>query len=166
MPIASSDIHYRLSGGSSNSDPNASLGGAKSTTTDAGATIFDDVTGAESAAGDTEYRGVYISNEHGSLTYQAPKVWVATDTPSADTDADVALAAEAVNTQMASIANENTAPTSITFANTAVSFATGLSIADIPAGQFKGIWLKRVVNAGAAAAADSFTITCQGDTNP
>lgn len=166
MAIASSDIHYRLSGGSSNSDPNASLGGAKSTTTDAGSTIFDDVSGAESAAGDTEYRGVVLSNEHGSLTWQSVKVWISTDTPSADTDADVALAAEAVNTQMASIANENTAPTSVTFANTAVSFATGLSVGDIPASQFKGVWIKRVITAGAAAAADSFTVSAQGDTNP
>lgn len=166
MPIASSDIHYRLSGGSSNSDPTASLGGAKSTTTDAGSTIFPDVTGAQSAAGITQYRGVVLSNEHGSLTWQSVKVWISTDTPSADTDADVALAAEAVNTQMASIGNETTAPTSVTFANTAVSFATGLSVGDIPASQFKGVWLKRVTTAGAAAAADSFTVSAQGDTNP
>lgn len=166
MAITASDIHYRLSGGSGNTDPNASLGGVKSTSTDAGSTIFDDVSGAESAAGDTEYRGVVISNEHGSLTYQSVKVWVSTDTPSADTDADVALAAEAVNTTMATIANENTSPSGVTFANTAVSFATGLSIGDIPSGQFKGVWLKRVVNSSAAAAADSFTVSCQGDTNP
>lgn len=166
MPIASSDIHYRLSGGAGNSDPLASLGGAKSTTTDAGSTIFPDVSGAQSAAGLTSYRGVVLSNEHGSLTYQAPKVWISTDTPSADTDSDVALAAEAVNTQMASIGAETTAPTSVTFANTAVSFATGLATGDIPAGQFRGVWLKRVVTAGAAAAADSFTVSAQGDTNP
>lgn len=166
MPIASSDIHYRLSGGSSNSDPAASLGGAKSTTTDAGATIMPDVTGAQSAAGITQYRGVYVSNEHGSLTYQAVKVWKST-APSASGDAaDLALAAEAVNTQMASIGAETTAPSGVTFANTAVSFATGLSIGDIPSTQFKGIWLKRTITAGTAAAADSFAITAQGDTNP
>jgi hypothetical protein len=166
VPITASDIHYRLSGGASNSDPNASLGGVKSTTTDAGSNIFDDVSGAESTSGDTEYRGVVLSNEHGSLTWQQVKVWVSTDTPSADTDADIALAAEAVNTTMATIANENTAPSSVTFTNAAVSFATGLSIGDIPNSQFKGVWLKRVINAAAAAAADSFTVTAQGDTNP
>lgn len=166
MAITTADIHYRLSGGAANTDPLLSLGGARSTTTDAGATLFPDVTGAQSTSGITQYRGVYVSNEHGSLTYQAVKVWISTDTPSADTDSDVALAAEAVNTTMATIANETTAPTSVTFANTAVSFATGLSIGDIPNGQFKGIWLKRVVNSGAAAAADSFTVSAQGDTNP
>jgi len=166
MPIAATDIHFRLSGGASNSVQNSSLGGAKSTTTDASASLFDDVSGAESAAGDTEYRGIYVSNEHGTLSYLAPRVWISPDTPSADTDADIALAVEGVNTTMATIANEDTAPSSVTFANTAVSYATGLTIPDIPAGQFKGIWIKRVVNAGAAAFADSFTVNVQGDTNP
>jgi len=166
VPITATDIHFRLSGGAANSNPLASLGGAKSTTTDAGANLYDDVTGAESAAGDTEYRGIYVSNEHGSLTYLAPKVWVSPDTPSPDTDADLALALEAVNAAMASVADENTAPAGVTFANTAVSFATGLAIPDIPAGQYKGVWLKRVVNAGAQAYADSFTVNVQGDTNP
>jgi hypothetical protein len=165
-PIAATDIHFRLSGGAANASQNASLGGAKSTTTDASASLFDDTTGAESAAGDTEYRGICVSNEHGTLTYLAPRVWISPDTPSPDTDADIALAVEAVNVTMATIANEDTAPSSVTFANTAVSYATGLVIPDIPAGQFKGVWVKRVVNAGAAAYADSFTVNVQGDTNP
>src|SRR5215471_7155748 len=94
MPIVATDIHFRLSGGAANSNQNAALGGAKSTTTDASASLFDDVTGAESAAGDTEYRGIYVSNEHGTLAYLAPRVWVSPDTPSPDTDADLALALE------------------------------------------------------------------------
>lgn len=166
MAIVAGDIHYRLSGGASNADPLLSLGGVMSTTTDAGTTIFDDVSGAESSAGDTEYRGVYVLNNHGSLTYQGVRVWVSTDTPSADTDADIALAGEGLNATMETVANENTAPVGEVFANTAVSYATGLVMGDIPFGQRYGLWIKRVVNAGAAAYADSFTITCQGDTNP
>lgn len=166
MPIVASDIHYRLSGGSGNSAPASSLGGVMSTSTDAGSNIFADITGAESAAGVTKYRGVYIYNGHGTLSYLAPRVWVNPDTPSADTDADVALATEAVGSDMATIGSETTAPSGVTFANTAVSYATGLTIADIPAGSRKGVWVKLVVNSGAAAAADSFTVNCQGDTNP
>lgn len=165
MPIAAADLHVRLSGGAANADPNASLGGVMSGT-DAGADIFDDVSGAESAAGDTEYRAVYLENTHATLTYLGAKVWVGTDTPSADTDADVALASEAVNTPIAeTLADENTAPTGVTFTNAAVSYATGLAIGDIPPSEFKGVWLKRVVNPGAVAAADSFTVNFQGDTN-
>lgn len=166
MAIQASDIHFRLSGGSGNSSPAASLGGVMSTTTDAGSNIYADITGAESAAGVTKYRGVYVYNAHGSLSYLAPRVWISPDTPSADTDADIALATEAVGVDMATIATETTAPSGVTFTNAADSYANGLQIPDIPNGSRKGIWLKLVVNAGAAAAADSFTANVQGDTNP
>lgn len=166
MAIQASDLHYRLSGGSGNAAQASSLGGVMSTTTDATSGIFDDITGAESSSGVTQYRGVYLYNAHGTLSWLTPKVWINPDTPSADTDADIALAVEAVNVDMATIANETTAPATVTFTNAAVSYATGLSIPDIPAGGRKGIWLKLVVNAGATAAADSFTVNGQGDTNP
>jgi len=70
MPIVSTDIEYRLSGGTTNTDPDASLGGAMSTavggliTSGAANNLFDDVTGDESAAGDTEYRCFYVTNDH------------------------------------------------------------------------------------------------------
>jgi hypothetical protein len=166
MAIIATDIHYRLTGGSGNADPTLSLGGVASTATDAGANIFPDVTGTQSASGITQYRGVSLKNAHGSLTWQNVVVWVSTDTPSADTDVDVTVAAEAVNVTQATIANETTAPATVTFTNVAVSFATGLAVGNIPFSQFRGIWLKRVVNAGAAAFADSATWTAQGDTLP
>jgi hypothetical protein len=166
MAIVATDILFRLTGGSGNSSQNASLGGVMSTSTVASASLFDDVSGAESAAGESEYRGVALLNNHGSLSYLAPRVWISTDTPASDTDADVALAAEAVNTTMATIATEDTAPATVTFANTAISYATGLVIPDIPFSQFKGIWIKRNITAGANASADSFTVSVQGDTNP
>jgi hypothetical protein len=165
MAILTTDIHYRLSGGAGNSNPALALGGVKSST-DAGSDIFSDVTGAEASAGKTSYRGVVLDNQHGSLTWTSVVAWVSTDTPSSDTDADIALAAEAVNVTMATIANELTAPATVTFTNAAVSFATGLSIGNIPAGQFKGVWLKRVVNAGALAFADTFAVTAQGTSAP
>jgi hypothetical protein len=166
MAIAASDIHYRLSGGAGNADPLLSLGGVKSTATDAGANIFPDVPAGDAATGKTQYRGVVLHNAHGSLTYLGVKVWVDTDTPSPDTDADIALALEAVNVTMATIANDTTAPAGVTFTNAAVSEATGLSIGDIPFSQFKGIWLKRVVNPGAVSYSDSFSVSAKGSTAP
>ena len=76
------------------------------------------------------------------------------------------LAVEAVNVTMATIATETTAPTSVTFTNAAVSSATMLSIGNIPATQFKGIWVKNVINAAAAPVNDSFTINVTGDSAP
>lgn len=164
MPIVSTDIKYRLSGGASNTDPAAALGGVKSST-DAASTIFDDVSSAEATAGDIEYRCIYVHNNHGSLTLQGAKVWIQTQTPSADTDVAIGLGSSAVNGTEQTVANESTAPTSVTFSAPS-SFAGGLTIGDIPAGQHKAVWVRRTVNAGAAAASDSFALRVQGDTTP
>lgn len=164
MAILTSDIVYRLSGGAANSDPNASLGGAKSSVV-AGSNLFDDKSSAEAAAGRVEYRCVYIHNNHGSLTYLSPKVWIQTNTPSADTTVDIGLGTSAVNGTEQTVANETTAPVGVTFSAPS-SYAGGLSIADIPAGQSMAVWVRLTVNAGAAAVADSFMLRVQGDSNP
>lgn len=165
MPIVASDIKYRLSGGASNTDPNASLGGAESST-DAGSGIFDNVSSAEGTAGDIEYRCVYVKNTHGTLTYQGAKVWVQANTPSADTTVDIGLGTTAVGTgNEQTVADEQTAPSGVTF-SAAANEGAALSIGDIPAGHHKAVWIRRTVTAGAAAAADSFTLRTKGDTLP
>lgn len=164
MAIVSTDIKYRLSGGAANSNPAASLGGAKSST-DA-SNYFDDVSSAEASAGDTEYRCIYVHNNHGSLTLIGAKIWIQANTPSGDTDVAIGLGSSAVNGTEQTIADESTAPTGgVTFSQP-TTFAGGLSIGDIPFGQHKAVWIRRVVNAAAAAYADSFTLRVQGDTNP
>ena len=166
MPIISTDIQYRLSGGSGNTDVNASLGGVKSSTSVGTGlhNLFDVVSSAEASSGDTEYRCVYIHNNHGTLTMQSAKIWIVTNTPSTDTSIEIALGSSAVNGTEQTIANENTAPTGVTFSAPS-SLGTALSIGDIPAGQHKAVWIKRIVNAGAAAYNDdSATIRTQCDT--
>lgn len=164
MAIVAADIDYRLSGGGSNTDPAASIGGAKSST-DIGANIFDDVSSAEAAAGDIEYRCIYIHNNHGSLSYTTPKVWIQANTPSADTTVEIALGNAAVNATETAVANENTAPVGPTFSSPA-NYAAGIALPDLPAGQHQAIWVKRTVTAGAAVASDGFTLRVQGDTLP
>ena len=166
MPIISTDIQYRLSGGSGNTDVNASLGGVKSSTSVGTGlhNLFDVVSSAEASSGDTEYRCVYIHNNHGTLTMQSAKIWIVTNTPSTDTSIEIALGSSAVNGTEQTIANENTAPTGVTFSAPS-SLGTALSIGDIPAGKHKAVWIKRIVNAGAAAYNDdSATIRTQCDT--
>lgn len=164
MAILTTDIVIRLSGGAANSDPNASLGGAKSSVV-AGSNLFDDKSSAEAAVGRVEYRCFYVHNAHASLTYLSPKIWVQTNTPSADTTVDIGLGTSAVNGTEQTVANETTAPTGVTFSAPS-SFAAGLAMSDIPAGQSMAVWVRLTVNAGAAAVADSFTLQVQGDSNP
>jgi len=164
MPIISSDIKYRLSGGSANADPLLSIGGVASSV-DAAATIFDDVSSAEAVAGDTEYRCVYVRNTHATLTMLGTKIWVQTQTPSADTAVEVALGSSAVSGTETGVANENTAPSGPTFSSP-TNEAGGLTIGDLAPAAHKAVWFKRIVTAGAASASDSFTIRVKCDTNP
>jgi len=163
MAITSTDIQFRLSGGSSNSDPVASLGGVKSST--AAVNYFDDVTSAEAGSGDVEYRCIYVHNNHGSLTLLGAKVFIQTQTPSSDTDVAIGLGTSAINGTEQTVANEDAAPSGVSFSAPA-SFAAGLSIGDLAAGAHKAVWVRRTVNAGATAYSDSFTLRVQGDTNP
>ncbi len=167
MAIVSADLLFFLSGGTSNTDPDLSLGGVISTTqvTDASDNnVFDDVTGDEASSGDTEYRGLYLKNNHGTITLQNSKLWFSSNTTSADDTLNMALAGEGLNTTMETIADESTAPVGETFSAPA-SKAAGLSVGDVPAGQFYGFWLQRVVNASATAVnGNSATIQLEGDT--
>ena len=160
-----------LSGGASNTSPAAALGGARSTV--GGGEIVDNTThnlwdvvsSAESSSGDTEYRCVYVLNNHGSIQLQNAKVWISTNTPSADTAVRIALGTSAVNGTEQTIANEQTAPTGVTW-STAASEGAALTIGNMNAGQHKAIWIERVVNAAAAAANDdSYVLTYAGDTS-
>lgn len=167
MAITSGDIQFRLSGGAGNSDPDLSLGGVISSTaiTDASVeNLFDNVTGAESTAGDTEYRGFYVRNNHGSLTWQDVGCWISTETPSADSLINLALAGEGVNVTMETIGNESTAPIGESFTHITTE-GTRLVIGDIPFGEFMGIWVERIISVtAAAAAADAAVMTFKGDT--
>src|ERR1041384_8348119 len=168
MAIVSSDIKIFLSGGSGNSDPNASIGGVKSTATEVTDNtlnnLFDDVSGTESNAGDTEYRMVYVVNNHGTLTAQNFRVYISSNTSSADDTFDIGPAAAGLNATETAVANENTAPASVSF-SAPTTYAGGIDLGNIPAGQRYGLWIRRTVNAGEAANdSDSATLKYDCDT--
>ena len=155
-------LEMRLSGGAANTSPAASLGGARST---AGGgvvpsavtpnSLFDDVSSAEEASGDTEYRGIYLYNT-GDQPAENVSVYL-TDTADAGTTFAIALAGEGVGGTMETIANENTAPVGETFSSPSTD-GTGLTPSNIPAGSHVGVWIRRVVSAGTGASNDEFTI--------
>lgn len=161
MAIAASDIKLYHS--------TSRLGGAITATeiTDnAVANLFDNVSGAEAAAGDTEYRAFYIKNTHATLTWQAVKFWISSNTTSADDTLTVGLDLVGVIATGAgdSVADESTAPDpSVTFA-AAANEGAALTIGDVAAGSYILIWVKRVVGAAAAAiAANAATLNWTGD---
>lgn len=160
MPIIASEIQYRLSGGAANADANASLGGAKSTQV-VPANLFDDVSSAESAAGDVEYRCFYVHNNNGSLALQNAKIWIQTNTTGNRLAIGVGTAA--INNTEQTVANESTAPSGVAFSQPA-NLAAGLDLGTIPAGQHKAVWVRRTVAAATPANNDTYLLRVQGDT--
>ena len=80
-------------------------------------------------------------------------MWIAANTPLAGTQLAIGVGSAAVNGTEQTIANETTAPTSVTFTEPA-SAAAGLALGDIPAGQHRAIWLRRTVTAGSGSSAN------------
>lgn len=175
MPIASSDIHYRLSvaaaaGDTTAGTPATSLGDQVSTTQITTAqlnNIFDDVSGAESAAGDVEYRCIFVLNNHATLTLQNATVQVQSQTAGGGsidiaTDNIGPVAKGSASAQADAVANEQTAPTNVS------AFGAGpLSLGNIGPGQVRGVWMRRTVTAGAGAVdPDGVVLRVTGDTLP
>lgn len=169
MAIVSTDIVFYLSGGAGNSDPNASLGGAISTTPiDLSTTLhnlFDKVTGDEASAGDTEYRCFYVKNNHGSLTWESVVGWIQTESPSTDTSVEIALAAAGKNGTAETLTNESTAPSGGESFVHPTDKASGIAVGDLAHGDYYPIYIKRIVGSSAAAYnADGPTLRLEGDT--
>lgn len=160
MPIVSADIQYRLSGGAANASAAASLGGAKSSTS-ATSGLFDDVTSAESAAGDTEYRCFYVHNNHGTLALQNAVIWIVSNTTG--NRIAIGLGSSAINGTEQTVANEDTAPAGVTFSQPTTK-AGGISLGSIPAGQHKAVWIRRTIAAASSASNDTYQLRVEGDT--
>jgi hypothetical protein len=169
MAILSTDIKYYHSGGVGNSDPNASLGGARSNTelTDDNLhNLFDLVPAQEALDGKINYRCIYGRQEHATLTLYGAKVFISQDSTGTGDEIDIGLATQGKNGTASTIADEDTAPSpTVTFSHP-TSYATGLALGDFAPDDFFGIFERRTVSAGAAATTPSeFKITIQGETD-
>lgn len=162
MPIISAEIQYRLSGGAANADPNASLGGIVSATV-VPTGLFDTITGAESLAGDVEYRCFYVRNANATLALQNAVLFIQANTASADTTVAIGLGTSSINGAEQTVANESTAPAGVTFSEPA-TVGTGIALGSIPATQHKAVWIRRTINAAAAASNDTYNLRTTGDT--
>lgn len=176
MPIVNTDIGLRLSvktgsaGDSVASSEAGSLGKYVSTTVITTAqlnNLFDDVAGAESAAGDVEYRCFFVINNHATLTLTNATIEIQSQTAGGGTidlatDNIAASAKGSSSAQAAEIANEQTAPT-----GTSAWGIGPLSLGSLAPGQVKAVWARRTVSAGAGALnPDGFIPLVVGDTLP
>ena len=159
------DLEYRLSGGAANADPALSIGGAMSSVEATGSTLFDTVSSAEAAAGDIEYRCVYVTN-NGATEATDVKLGIQSNTPSADTDIAIALGGEGEGGTAETPADENTAPSGESFTSPS-SAGAGLSVGNLAAGEKYPFWIRRTVSAAAAGVgSDPFNLRLSYDYIP
>lgn len=167
MAVAATDLKWLLSGSSGNTDHNLSLGGGESATevvfSPTMNNLFDNVDPAEAAAGATEYRCIYLQNDHATDTITGVKLWISSQTPSGSTAIAIGLDPAGKNASaFGPISPSDMAPTGVVF--TAPSDqAGGLSIGTLNAQDTYAVWIRRVVSATAPAAAnDPFTLSVSG----
>jgi len=159
MAIVAGDLKMYLTGGAANADPLLSLGGVTSSVQFTDNTLdklFASVGPAEALAGATKYRALTFKNTS-ALTAYAASIHISQESTSADTTVEIAY--DATGTQ--DVADEDTAPTGLTFSKP-LSLATAIALGDIATNGTARIWFKRIVSATAAAAsADTgkFTLT-------
>lgn len=178
MPIVAADILVKLStkvgaaGNSTAGTPAGSLGKYVSTTQITDATLnnlFDTITGPENVASESEYRCIFVHNNHATLTLENAVIWIASQDAGGATidisvDTTAASAVGAAPAQAKEIADENTAPAAQTFAGTAVSKATALSIGNLTPGQVRAVWLRRAAANTAADDLEAAILQIDGDT--
>lgn len=170
MAISAANLKWYLSGGAGNTDPNLSLGGARSTTQLSGSlnNLFDDVSGDESVAGDIEYRCLYFRNEDANANgLMSPcTVWISQQTTASGDDISIGLDPAGKNGTATTATTESTAPAGVSF-TTPLSKGAGLALPSLPFAQndYVAIWVRRTVSAGAAADSnDQATLAVEGDT--
>lgn len=177
MPIAATDILLKFSvktgtaGNTTAGTAAGSLGGYISTTQIVDATLnnlWDDITGDENAISESEYRCIFVHNNHATLTLLAPVVYISAEVAGGantaiSVDTTAASAVGAASLQAKTVTDENTAPATQTFTSP-VTKATGLALNDIPPGQVKAIWIRRTATNSAAVNNDGVTIRVEGDT--
>ena len=196
MAIVATDLKCYLTGAASDGGvqaaPDASLGNYRSSTEPTSGVdnnLFDDITGAQAAAGHTDYRCFVFKNTHATLSLVGAKIFFQADDANASTTYSLALerpaTANLTNGAAQTIVNETTAPTVNTTAHNGVgsgisnwalstaanSYANGIAVnqgsagTDLAPGDLIFVWLKRIIAAEAVAANNiSFTLRLEGDT--
>lgn len=135
-------VVYKYTGGASNSDPDASLGGIGSSVTitdPAENNIFDNITPPEIVSGDrVEYRAVDIYNE-GDASSENTEFYL-TDTPNSESRLDIWYEASPGQ----SIVNETTEPSGASWSQPLVG--SKLSLSNLAVGARHRIWIRRTVD--------------------
>ena len=122
--------------------------------------MFKNLTKAETLAGVTKYHCFAVKNIHASMSMLSILEWIAANTPGQDniTIGLDPIVAGAGGTGPTAIANENTAPSGVTFVNpTSITDANVQAVGTLTFGQCRFIWFKQQVPANCTTTTTSNT---------
>jgi hypothetical protein len=168
VAIAASDIQFLLSSPQAGSGysragiPGNSLGLFASTTqlsTTPMDSLFNDITGAQNAAGQVDYAALFIFNNNADHTMLNPLAWLPSSLLGSGNTATFAIGADptppsalgSTLPQAVAITNPTTAPAGVTtWASPSASSAGGVSLPNIPAKSVAAVWIRRTANGTAS----------------
>ena len=104
--------------------------------------LFDNISKIESYYGESEYRCLYIVNTHTADGFYGVKSYISLDATGADS-LEIGLEGNATTTAQ-TVANENVAPSGVTFSAPA-TYLVGLLTNQILPGEAQPLWIKRTV---------------------
>lgn len=178
MPIVDTDLKLMLSvktgaaGDTTAGTPAGSLGKYVSTTELSGTALnnlFDDVSGAENAASDVEYRCIFVKNNHATLTAIGAIIWLQAQV-AGGTDAALALDgtaksdADAAPAQAAEVATEQDLPSGVGAWTAAATSGAALALGDLAPDEVKAVWVRRTAGNTSAVNNDGVTFQVECDT--
>ena len=137
----SASLLLKLTGGASNSDPNACLGGVGSSVTLSATrlnNLFDDVLASEALSGDIEYRALDIYN-NGDAEATSVSIYINSQTTNGDTSVSIGL-----DSTTQTIGGEGSAPSGVSFSEP--TSGSPLSVSNISAAGRQRFWIRRTVD--------------------
>lgn len=140
MAVTPNQLQFFLSGGSGNTNPNLSIGGAISNTPVVGIlnNLFPDVTSSEASSGKTDYRCIYLRNTSISDSLYLSEVYVSSQISGASY---IQIGTLPVGTLAPLLAVDTMAPSGVAFSDTSVN--QKISVGTIPPQSSVPIWIKR-----------------------
>jgi hypothetical protein len=156
QPVESTYLKLLYTGGTNNSDPLLSLGGAygqefifdpqQYTLDQLLENLFPNVRPEEQVAGKVRYRAIGIKNSHpdGTMYFFTLKM----TKPVGDTVFYFGWAPEDINTPPQQIETETQEPSNVTWVG--VNVSSQLPEVHLGPGEIKGLWIKQVIPAGAS----------------
>ncbi len=167
MPILTNEIKFYLSGGVSNADISASLGGVISSVEVDSASLnnlFNVITPGEALTGDTEYKCIYAKNTNATLTLFDAVAWIVSNTPNLESTINIGLGSSSISAVEQTVGTDATPPSAVAF-STPASQGGGLAIGDLAPGATMAVWVRRTIDIAADAySTDTATISVGGGT--